>query len=174
MRFVFHDKARVISIWAGSKVQLRLWFIAATHADFSCPNDFPECQMLYHLSNRPSVGRVSKSPLDKGWLLSQINGLATPVEKTASTPRAALGLYLKSLYAKPVTPAPKGPTPPDISAMTPWGAEWHTEFERLAITAITLEGAKATILLSGGEKSAQVSCVLEAKLWRVTEIKPLK
>jgi hypothetical protein len=124
--------------------------------------------------SHPLVGSTEFifSLTDKGWLLSQINGLSIPLEKTASTPKAALWLYLKSLYTKPATPALKSSTQPDISAMTVWGTEWHTELEKLGITAVTLEGTKATILLSGGEKSARVSCVLEAKLWRVTEIKP--
>jgi hypothetical protein len=147
--------------------------VALDGATVTLPTNNPKAKSSIIKINHPLFGALEFVflPSDKGWLLSQLNGLSTPLEKTASTPRAALSLYLKSLYA--ITPAPKGATPPDITGMIYWGSSWYLEFGKLAITAITLEGAKATILLPGSEKSAQVSCVLEGKLWRVTEIKPL-
>jgi hypothetical protein len=149
--------------------------VALEGATVTLPATKPKAKDAIIKINHPLFGALEFVflPSDKGWLLSQLNGLSTPLEKTASTPRAALSLYLKSLYAKPITPAPKGATPPDITGIIYWGSAWYLEFEKLVLTTITLEGAKATILLPGSEKSAQVSCALEGKLWRVTEIKPL-
>jgi hypothetical protein len=119
--------------------------------------------------NHPRFGATEYVFLasDKGWVLSRIAGLELALEKIASTPRAALSLYLRSLGTKlPVK------TPPDVTAMSAWGDEWYLIAEKMPITAITVDGAKAIITLSADGKSAQASLVLEAKLWRVTEIKP--
>ena len=56
MSFIFHNERCVVTVRAAGGIQFRLRFVPAAHTNFTRPYDFPQCQMLYHLSNRPPIG----------------------------------------------------------------------------------------------------------------------